>query len=61
MGRAFDTNQIVGEYRIVDFLGAGGMGEVYRAIHSKIGRIAAFKVLTAQGALGSGFVVTRLP
>src|SRR5215212_6603936 len=55
MGRAFDTNQTVGEYRIVDFLGAGGMGEVYRALHSKIGRVAAVKVLT-QATQSSGFV-----
>ncbi|MDQ3917467.1 MAG: serine/threonine protein kinase [Acidobacteriota bacterium] len=49
MNRAFDTNQSIGEYRIVDFIGAGGMGEVYRAIHSKIGRVAAVKVLTQTG------------
>ncbi|HEX7317184.1 MAG TPA: serine/threonine-protein kinase [Pyrinomonadaceae bacterium] len=55
MGRAFDTNQTVGEYRVVDFLGAGGMGEVYRALHSKIGRVAAVKVLT-QATQGAGFV-----
>src|ERR671926_930483 len=46
MSRTFDTNQSIGEYRIVDFIGAGGMGEVYRALHSKIGRVAAVKVLT---------------
>ncbi|HYY96286.1 MAG TPA: serine/threonine-protein kinase, partial [Pyrinomonadaceae bacterium] len=46
MNRTFDTNQSIGEYRIVDFIGAGGMGEVYRAMHSKIGRVAAVKVLT---------------
>src|ERR671916_172806 len=56
MGRAFDTNQTVGEYRVVDFLGAGGMGEVYRAMHSKIGRVAAVKVLTAQATQTAGFV-----
>ena len=55
MGRAFDTNQTVGEYRVVDFLGAGGMGEVYRAMHQKIGRVAAVKVLT-QATQSSGFV-----
>jgi hypothetical protein len=55
MSRAFDTNQTVGEYRVVDFLGAGGMGEVYRALHSKIGRVAAVKVLT-QATQSSGFV-----
>jgi serine/threonine-protein kinase len=55
MSRAFDTNQSVGEYRVVDFLGAGGMGEVYRALHSKIGRVAAIKVLT-QATQSSGFV-----
>ncbi|HEX8187634.1 MAG TPA: serine/threonine-protein kinase [Pyrinomonadaceae bacterium] len=55
MGRAFDNNQTVGEYRVVDFLGAGGMGEVYRALHSKIGRVAAVKVLT-QAAQSGDFV-----
>jgi eukaryotic-like serine/threonine-protein kinase len=38
-------NTLIGEYRIVDLLGEGGMGEVYRAVHNKIGRVAAVKVL----------------
>jgi serine/threonine-protein kinase len=46
---------MVGEYRVVDFLGAGGMGEVYRAEHSKIGRVAAVKVLS-QATNSGGFV-----
>ncbi|HEX8354880.1 MAG TPA: serine/threonine-protein kinase [Pyrinomonadaceae bacterium] len=55
MSRSFFVNQPIGEYRIVDFLGAGGMGEVYRAVHQKIGRVAAVKVLT-QATQSSGFV-----
>ena len=55
MSRAFYPNQLIGEYRILDFLGAGGMGEVYRAEHTKIRRVAAVKVLT-QATESSGFV-----
>jgi serine/threonine protein kinase len=42
-------NSNIGEYRLIDYIGAGGMGEVYRAVHSKIGRVAAVKIMTRAG------------
>jgi len=38
-------NANIGEYRVVDFIGAGGMGEVYRAVHTRLGRLIAIKIL----------------
>ncbi len=38
-------NQTVGNYRVVELLGIGGMGAVYLAVHPGIGRKVAVKVL----------------
>ncbi len=43
--RRFQINEKIGSYTIDAFLGAGGMGEVYRGVQTNINRTAAIKVL----------------
>lgn len=50
MQKRFQTNEMIGEYRVVRFLGEGGMGEVYLGVHAKLNRAAAIKVLSRTSA-----------
>jgi serine/threonine protein kinase len=56
---ALSKGTILGTYEIVDSLGAGGMGEVYRANDSKLGRKVAIKVLP-EGLASNAERVARL-
>ncbi len=53
MQRRFQPDEMIGEYRVTSFLGAGGMGEVYHGVHAKLGRPAAIKVLGESASAAS--------
>ncbi|MCC6418922.1 MAG: serine/threonine protein kinase [Gemmataceae bacterium] len=42
------TGFVLGQYRILDQIGQGGMGKVFKATHQTMGRVVALKVLTPQ-------------
>jgi serine/threonine protein kinase len=46
MSKRFQIGERIGDYQIVGFLGAGGMGSVYHGVHTKINRSAAIKILS---------------
>ena len=56
---AIERGTRIGVYEIISLLGSGGMGEVYRARDTKLGRDVAIKVLANRGG-EDGMVLARI-
>jgi predicted Ser/Thr protein kinase len=48
------TGRTIGNYRVLDRIGAGGMGTVFKAVDSRLGRTVALKVISHLGSTGLG-------
>jgi serine/threonine protein kinase len=53
--RKFDT-LVIGNYEVVDRLGAGGMGTVYKARHRRMKRVVALKILPRSSGQPDSFL-----
>jgi serine/threonine protein kinase len=47
------TGTVFGPYRVIDKIGAGGMGDVYRALDTRLEREVALKLIS------DGFLVSE--
>lgn len=50
------STEYIGEYQIVGKLGQGGMGTVYEAVHDKLNRRVALKVISSQAMENETYV-----
>jgi serine/threonine protein kinase len=53
---AINSGQMIGQYRVLEFLGQGGMASVYKAHHPKLDRVVAIKMIHPQYVTDANFI-----
>jgi len=56
MNSSSQIGKVLDNYRIVDSLGEGGMGVVFKAVHTKLDKIVALKMITSGLSMNSKFI-----
>ncbi|MBM4076671.1 MAG: serine/threonine protein kinase, partial [Planctomycetes bacterium] len=47
-GETEEIPEVLGDYRLIERIGGGGMGDVYKAVHQRMRRFVAIKVLRSE-------------
>jgi len=56
MSKSSHIGKVIDNYRIVEILGEGGMGVVYKAVHTKLDKVVALKMIAPGLAENSKFI-----
>jgi len=56
MSKSSHIGKVIDSYRIVESLGEGGMGIVYKAVHTKLDKVVALKMIAPGLAANSKFI-----
>lgn len=55
-----DTPKAIGKYEVMEMIGKGGFGKVYRGVHQETGKTVAIKRIDLSGCQGDDLIATEM-